>query len=160
MILDRLPWCKTRHCLRLRGRGWMAVGVLAACVWTRCRFATGELALQPPRPRRSPSYSKLELSLLASAWLGGIATIASSDIARAQSGPFLLARTALAGLVAAVMPTAVRAVMLTIALLAFGNAAQANCDANADRFDIARWKRMKWIGWQRHAVRLRTAEVC
>jgi autotransporter-associated beta strand protein len=108
----------------------MAVGVLAACVWTRCRFATGELALQPPRPRRSPSYSKLELSLLASAWLGGIATIASSDIARAQSGPFLLARTALAGLVAAVMPTAVRAVMLTIALLAFGNAAQANCDAN------------------------------
>src|SRR5207302_10646637 len=114
MILDRLPCCKTRHCLR--GRGWMAVGVLAACVWTRCRFATGELALQPPRPRRRPSYSKLELSLLASAWLGGIATIASSDIARAQSGPFLLARTALAGLVAAV--TAVRAVMLTIALLA------------------------------------------
>ena len=42
----------------------------------------------------------------------------------------LLAITALAELVGAVMPAAVRAVMLAIALLALSNPAQATCDAN------------------------------
>ena len=44
----------------------------------------------------------------------------------------LLSSTALSGLAAALMPAAVRAVMLPIALLALGNAAQANCDGDGN----------------------------
>ena len=86
MILDRLPRCKVRHCLG--GRGWTADGALEAYVWTRCRFATGGSAVQPPRLRGSPSYPKLRLSLLASVWLGSITMLVPADV-RAQQGPFL-----------------------------------------------------------------------
>ena len=76
MILDRLPWCKTP-------------GALAAGVWTRTCSANAGLAVRPLRPGPCRCYSKLRLSLLASAWLGGIAAIVPADISRAQSGPFL-----------------------------------------------------------------------
>jgi uncharacterized protein with beta-barrel porin domain len=49
---------------------------------------------------------------------------------RGEAGARPLASTALAGLVAAVMPTALRAVMPAISLLALGNPAHATCDAN------------------------------
>ena len=49
---------------------------------------------------------------------------------RGKADACLLAITALARLVAAVMPTAVSAVMLAIVLLALGNSAHASCDAN------------------------------
>ena len=42
----------------------------------------------------------------------------------------MLASLVLARVVAAVMPTSGRAVMLAITLLAFGNSAHATCDAN------------------------------
>jgi YVTN family beta-propeller protein/autotransporter-associated beta strand protein len=86
MVLDRLPRCEMRHGSRRRCRS--VHGSLDACVWTRCRFATGELALQPSSPPDSPSYSKLRLFLLTSVWLSGIAALAP-DTLLAQQGPFL-----------------------------------------------------------------------
>ena len=85
MILDRLPWCKLRHCPR--GRGWTVDGALEACEWTKCCSASGGSAGLPSSLRRSPSYSRLRLSLLASVWFGGIAMLAPDVLA--QQGPFL-----------------------------------------------------------------------
>jgi YVTN family beta-propeller protein/autotransporter-associated beta strand protein len=85
MILDHLPWCKLRHCLR--GRGSAVDGALD-CEWMKGCSASSGLAVLPSALRGSLSYPKARLSLLASVWLGAIAMLAP-DAVLAQQGPFL-----------------------------------------------------------------------